>query len=1096
MRIIQKMFRIMLLCLVLSPAPGLLRAETSRAVRFSLGRLEVPTYTFGRAETVAPLFKSIENLGQYPYTALDPDSLASEPKPVSYQSLTLENEYLKVVFLPELGGRIWSAYDKVANKEIFYKTSVIKPSRYNQRGAWPVGNLEVYGPYDAHMLTWPGESWPWAVEQHSDGSASVVLSHIEHFFRNKVSLTVTLHPGRTFLETTVKIWNRSLLPNRYLLWTNAGVPATDGSRFVYPMTKTIGHDSSALGTWPVAEGVDLSWYKNNQNMLGVFGLDLYDNFIAAYDYDADYGTICFTDRRLARGVKTWTWGTGAAAKRHLATYTDSDGPYIEVQSGRFVWDGNYEFIDPAKSDGWTEYWYGAGRLGGLTTANREMAVNLDFSKSRADEVVLAVMPTGDFPEAEFELHSGKTKTWSQRHDLLVGHLFRTAIRLKNGGRPEPLRLSVRSKAGKTLLDYTLYADDAHPNAVFAQDAIPRTFGAAETLSVEELFQKGLGHEKFGQVQEAERAYELALERDKSFAPARVHLGLLALDRIQRPEAMAHFERALKRDPSNQDAHYYLAVALSEVDRLDEARRHYFRLLPSSSKVDLRDYGLALIALREGDLAEARRRLHSAAALTASAPAVLEAYAYVLRRSGELQAASAQLEALLKLDPTSALARAERVWLAGKGDTPEVAEPLDRSCAGHAQGYLELASDYLRLAAWEEAGRILDRGIAAAKAAGETPYPMLLYYRAFVADRQGDAAGAKAFIGSARAQTMRIEIFPFRRESIRVLQRALEIEPHDANAATLLGDLLYSRDRRTEAIAIWRAALNSDPDHFAALRDLGMALLEEGNGGEGLSLLTRASERNPGHLATALLVSERQARGGNAGAARQAFERALRENPKHDLVIEKLAALEAQLGSPERALRLLTDHVFKPRHQSYSLLRVYQGVQLLLALEALQNRSAFTEHLRAAAHPPSNLGLDDFSSLRSPRLWVFEALHHQVAGNAIQAAKAWKAGALAVDEDIEGEGLFHAIALVKTGEGSRAESWLKQFREVNEQRKLDRSPDLRLQAFYLAGMNAAFSGNLEEARRHFQTVLDMDQSHLFARHALAALEIGLLTGLRP
>jgi hypothetical protein len=325
------------------------------------------------------LFKSVDNAGHYPYTALDRDSLSRQPVNLQYESLTLENEYLRVVFLPELGGRIWSAWDKLAKREIFYTTKVIKPSRYNQRGAWPVGNLEVYGPYDAHMLTWPGEPWPWAFRQNADGSATVILSHIDHFFRNKISLEATLHPGRAFIETTVRLRNDNRLPNRYLLWTNAGIAATEGTRFVYPMSKTIGHDSANLGTWPVMNGVDLSWYKNNKNMLGVFGLNVYDNFIAGYDYKSDYGTICYTNRLLARGVKTWTWGTGPAALRHVASYTDGDGPYIEVQSGRFVWDGNYEFIDPGKTDGWTEYWYGAGKLGGLTTANRDVAVFLEIS---------------------------------------------------------------------------------------------------------------------------------------------------------------------------------------------------------------------------------------------------------------------------------------------------------------------------------------------------------------------------------------------------------------------------------------------------------------------------------------------------------------------------------------------------------------------------------------------------------------------------------------------------------------------------------------------------------------------------------------------
>lgn len=97
--------------------------------------------------------------------------------------------------------------------------------------------------------------------------------------------SVTPHPGRAFLETTIRLQNKNLLPNRYLLWTNAGVAVTEGSRFVYPMTKTIGHDSSALSTWPVINGMDLSWNKNNKNMLGVFGpIQNCSSFLLSLDF--------------------------------------------------------------------------------------------------------------------------------------------------------------------------------------------------------------------------------------------------------------------------------------------------------------------------------------------------------------------------------------------------------------------------------------------------------------------------------------------------------------------------------------------------------------------------------------------------------------------------------------------------------------------------------------------------------------------------------------------------------------------------------------------------------------------------------------------
>ena len=112
------------------------------------------------------------------------------------------------------------------------------------------------------------------------------------------------------------------------------------------MTKTIGHVSSAIREWPIIDGVDLSWNKNNKNMLGVFGLDIDDNFMSIYDSGNDFGTVCYTNRLLARGEKTWTFGSGLTAYRQAENYTDKDGIYMETQSGRFIWDGDYEFIDP------------------------------------------------------------------------------------------------------------------------------------------------------------------------------------------------------------------------------------------------------------------------------------------------------------------------------------------------------------------------------------------------------------------------------------------------------------------------------------------------------------------------------------------------------------------------------------------------------------------------------------------------------------------------------------------------------------------------------------------------------------------------------
>jgi tetratricopeptide (TPR) repeat protein len=1087
-------------------------AQDSAAIQFTHGKLTVPTYTFGRSETVAPLFKSIENMGFYPYTILDWESRVKKPVPVEYESLVLENEYLRVELLPELGGRVWSAHDKVANREIFYHTTVIKPGRYNQRGGWPVGNLELYGPYDAHMLTWPGEAWPWALRRHPDGSATVVLSHIDHFFRDKISLEVTLHPGKAYLETTLRLYNKNMLPNRYLIWTNAGVGTTEGSRFVYPMSKTIGHVSSAIGVWPVIDGVDLSWNKNNKNMLGVFGLDIYDNFMSIYDYKLDYGTICFTNRLLARGMKTWTFGSGLTALRQMATYTDNDGLYMETQSGRFIWDGNYEFIDPGKTDGWTEYWFGAAKLGGLTTATRDVAINFEAPQTRPAMGKLVVTATGSFPGAVLELYAGDREVWKQIQDLSFGSAVGAQLSLGADTTGKALHLKIRSKDGKQLLDHKFYSDGSHPDADYASDSIPRKFGPLETLQAEEAYQKGMGHEKFGELNDAFAAYKAALAKDPLFSPVHLRLGLLALERFQDQEAIEHFKKVLERDPTNGDAHYYLGVVYSGLGKHLEARRHYYRLLPSSGKFEHRDYGLGLLALNEGDRCDACHKLSAASGLTPKDLSVRQAYAYLLRKEGRSGEAETERKAILDLDPTNAFAQAEQLFV-GKSkaaDSPtssvatepllqpetETSELLDRACANHPQGYLELATEYFRLSAWEEAGQILERGISVAELNGKTPYPLLFYYRAFAASQLGEKETSKHFVDQGRRQDLKLEIFPFRAEDMKVLRLALETDPKDVNAQVLLGDILYSKDRRSEAIQLWSAAVEQDPKSFSALRDLGMAMLVEGEQQKGLERLTQAAEVRPDHMATILLVANINARLGNTQAARLVFEKARKAQPQSDPVLEKLSSLEAQLGNYPRALDLLTGHTFEPTHLSYSLLHLYRGIRLMLALEA-SKKSRFPEaivHVQAGAQPPSSLGVDDFASVRSSRLLMFEALLHQASGDSSMAKGTWLTAAQTLDDDIEGEGLFRAIGLYKSGQTQKAEEWFREFVTVNEQRKTDSAVDLRLHAYQLAGIYAAFQGDNSLAAENFRKALEIDQSYLYARQSLAWLDAGMFKGL--
>ena len=157
-----------------------------------------------------------------------------------------------------------------------------------------------------------------------------------------------------------------------MFWINTAVPATPKTRFVYPMTRTVGHTTADIADWPVYNGIDYSWDRNNKHMLGVFGIDIYDNFHGAYQFENDYGVFRYADRRVVQGMKLWTFGYGAGAKNLERGYTDNAGPYVELQSGRHVWDGHYEWVAPHKVESWSEWWVPVAGTGRTDDASRGM----------------------------------------------------------------------------------------------------------------------------------------------------------------------------------------------------------------------------------------------------------------------------------------------------------------------------------------------------------------------------------------------------------------------------------------------------------------------------------------------------------------------------------------------------------------------------------------------------------------------------------------------------------------------------------------------------------------------------------------------------
>jgi len=145
----------------------------------------LPTYEVG-AEEKNPVFleKRVYQGSSgtvYPYPVIE--KITDEKKEKAYTALFIENRYIKVMILPELGGRIQMAYDKLRESHIFYYNRVIKPALVGLTGPWISGGIEFNWPQHHRPSTYyPTE---FLIEENPDGSKTVWCNEVERMFRLK-----------------------------------------------------------------------------------------------------------------------------------------------------------------------------------------------------------------------------------------------------------------------------------------------------------------------------------------------------------------------------------------------------------------------------------------------------------------------------------------------------------------------------------------------------------------------------------------------------------------------------------------------------------------------------------------------------------------------------------------------------------------------------------------------------------------------------------------------------------------------------------------------------------------------------------------------
>ena len=141
--------------------------------------LTIPTYELGPANPYPPLLDWSRRKWRpvYPYPMLD--TLTDKKADKTYKAVRLENEYVRVTVLPELGGHLYEIFDKTQNRDVLYTNPVIKYAMVAIRGAWVSGGIEWNFP-DGHTLTTVSPV-DYVMRMEADGSAAVIIAPFDSF---------------------------------------------------------------------------------------------------------------------------------------------------------------------------------------------------------------------------------------------------------------------------------------------------------------------------------------------------------------------------------------------------------------------------------------------------------------------------------------------------------------------------------------------------------------------------------------------------------------------------------------------------------------------------------------------------------------------------------------------------------------------------------------------------------------------------------------------------------------------------------------------------------------------------------------------------
>lgn len=1025
----------------------------------------IPTYLIGPPDPNPQFYFGAASQGAqqriYPYPLYD--NLTAEKADKAYTMVYLENEYVRIGIVPELGGRIFEAIDKTNGYNFVYRQHVIKPALISLLGAWISGGVEWDIPHHHRATTFLPVQY--RISDNSDGSKTVWVGELELRDRMRWTVGVTLHPGKSYIEASFRMINRTPLPASMLCFSNVAVSVNDSYQIIFPpATRYVTyHTKNSFTTWPVATtrfagidftpGVDVSWYRNHYSSTSMFAWNYQDDFFAGYDHGRNAGIMSVADHNVVPGKKFFTWGNSPAGHAEDTLLTDSDGPYIELMSGAYSDNQpDYSWLAPNETRSWTQYWYPFRDIDGVKNANREAAVNLEVKDGK---IHLGFYSTSDRSTAEVVLRLKDRILLDERAAIGPAKPWVREIPLPAGTDEHDLRASL-SAAGKELIAYSPLRPESAAMPPAVVDAYPPP---AQIATNEELYLTGLRAEQFHSPTANPQVYwEEALRRDPGDIRVNTAMGIDCLRAGRFADAESYLRKALERatrnytSPKDGEPFYYLGLALKAQDKDDEAFTQFSKSTWSAAWRSPGYFEMAELVALHGDNDAALTYVASSLDANSKNIQALALRAALLRHAGHEDEARATVATMQAIDPLNVQAMAER-WLAGKNS--DDAASLAATLEAFPNTGLEAAVDYMNAGLWSDGGAILT--LLTEKASDKSRISPLVYYDlGYFAQKQSQPEKARQYFRLAAREPVDY-VFPFQMEMIQVLEAAMAANPADARAPYYLGDLLYDW-QPTRAVELWEKSASLGADFPVVYRNLAMVNTRLPGGPD-------SRQRSIGYLEKAASL------GGNAMVFDD-LDRLYEENGvapekrlallehhqsavnRDDLIARKIN-LDIFAGQYDEALALLKTRFFRAWEGGgrFSLGNSWINANLLKGQQYAAGRQ-YKEALasyEAALKLPDNLQEAAGNiGIRQAEISYWIGTAYEALGDADKAEQAFRSASVVETSDKTDRGrdsrhpmsgiapgaqipasagYYQALALEKLGETSRAQAILQRLRDT-------------------------------------------------------------------